>query len=133
MKFWNNWSKRDYLAVVVGVSLALSVPLVHAATKGDPLPKATNGAIQVATASPTQMFPAPRFMPGRNAFSLYNNGPNTIWCGWTSAVTTATGFPVTAGGSLSVDLVTNGSDSLYCIASTALQVTPADTRWIQVK
>lgn len=106
--------------------------VVHSAPKGDSPSKAKHGAVQIATASATQVFTG---VPGRNAFAIYNNGPNTIWCGWTSAVTTATGFPVASGSALSIDITyeNSGSPNFYCIASTALQVSPTDTRWIQVK
>lgn len=101
------------------------------ATKGD-RPKARHGAVAVATASATKVFTA---MPGRNAFIIFNNGPNTEWCGFDSSVTNVTGFPVAAGASLSVDIVyqASGDPDFYCRADTALQVSPADTRWIQVQ
>lgn len=123
-----------HVAVLVGLTVACMGAMAFAATKGDPQPKATNGAVLVLNSAATQIFTSSTGMVGRNAFALYNNGPNTIWCGWKSNVTTATGFPVTAGGALSVDLVSlDAAQTLYCIASTADQVSPADTRWIQVK
>ena len=127
--------KKAIVSLVV--SLALLVGTVYtllpaeAAVKGD-TPKGTHGAVAVATAASTKVFTG---MIGRNAFAIYNNGPNTIWCGFSSVVTTATGFPVVSLGSLSIHVVYNGAGdkAFYCIASTALQVTPADTRWIQIK
>lgn len=103
-----------------------------AATKGDLPPKARNGAVQIATASPTKVFTG---LSGRNAFNIYNNGPNTLWCGFVSNVTNTTGYPVAAGASLGIDMAYHdiGDQDFYCIADTALQVSPADTRWIQVK
>lgn len=109
--------------------------LAHGAVKGDQLPKASNGAVQILNSAATLVFTSSTQLTNRNAFALYNNGPNTIWCGWKSNVTSSTGFPVPASATLAVDLVAiSASDAnLYCIASTADQVSPADTRWIQVK
>lgn len=106
----------------------------HAATVGDLTPKMANGAVAVATAGATAV--PPTCMVGQNTFAIFNNGPNTIWCGRTSAVTNVTGFPVCAGCALNVDITCGsnaGAASFYCRADTALQVSPADTRYIQVK
>lgn len=118
--------------------------LFIAATKGDQPPKARSGAIGVAAydggtaaidggVNPTKVFTG---LPGRNAFAIYNNGTVTIWCGWSKSVTPANGFPVVAAGSLSIDMTYNngGDQDFYCVQSNGTdQVTPADTRWIQVK
>lgn len=121
--------KKIFWAAPMALVLALAA---YGATKGDLPSKVTFGAVQVLTASATKVFTG---MPGRNAFSLYNNGPNTLWCGNRSSVTTSTGFPVPAGASLSIDLAyhDSGDSDFYCIASTADQASPADTRWLQVK
>lgn len=132
---------------LVGIILlsALAILCLTAATPGDKTPKATYGNVQVAsfdggTASadggtyPTKIFTG---ITGRNAFSIYNNGPVTVYCGFDRSVTPSTGFPVAAGATLSIDLVYNasGDKDLYCIgtAGTRDQDAPADTRWIQVK
>ena len=86
-------------------------------------------AVQVATASATQLLTSATNSGGpRGAVSIANLGPNAIFVGTTSAVTTVTGFPIAATtGTLTltgVDL----SDGLWAIAATALQVSPADTR-----
>jgi hypothetical protein len=116
-----------------------------AATPGDQLPKARAGKVEVAAydggtvsadggSTPTLIATG---LIGRNALAIYNNGPATIWCGWTSTVTPLTGFPVASGSSLSVDVVYLSSTSsplLYCVASNGRdQEAPANTRWIQVK
>ena len=120
------------------VLIVVALGLLVAATKGD-TPKASSGAVNVllspsvdgGSAAPTKVFTG---LSGRNAFAVYNNGPNTLWCGWVSNVTTATGFPVVAGGTLSVDVVWEiGGQDFYCTAATADQASPANTRWIQVK
>ena len=72
----------------------------------------------------------------RNAVSIQNLGPNAIYIGFDSSVTTATGTQVPAsGGSLSVDLRMrpDGTPKIYCIAATALQVSPNDTRWMEIR
>lgn len=109
-----------------------------AATVGDTSPKATYGAVQVATASATAMWTtgtSGTALTGRNAYIIFNHGPNTIWCGFDSAVTNVTGFPVGPETALSVDLtyISSNNKLMYCRADTALQATPLDTRWIQVK
>lgn len=112
-------------------AVMFAAAMVHSAPKGD-MPKARYGAVAVATASATLVFTA---MTGRNTFSLQNLGPNAIYCGYDSAVTTATGTQVASGAFLAVDLVANSTTdtAVYCIAASALQVSPADTRWMQVK
>ena len=118
---------------VVGARVAVGASsIAFAATKGDGPAKATYGAVSVLNSAATKVFTG---MIGRNAFAIFNHGPNTIWCGWKSNVTTATGFPVIAEATLGIDLVYNGTGDtdFYCIASSADQATPLDTRWIQVK
>lgn len=111
--------------------------VAFAAPIGDPEPKGANGAVAVdTTATPVPALAS--IMKRRNSIAIFNNGPNPIFCGWSSAVTTGTGFPIAAGGSLSVDVRyatgTNGTSApaLYCI-TTVLQVAPADTRYFEVK
>ena len=105
----------------------------QAATPGADTPMANYGAVEVgtaATAVPTSV------LTSRNAVSIVNLGPNDIFCGWTSAVTTLTGFPVSAnGGTLSVDVTynaTKASPKLYCITTVA-QLSPAKTRYMEVR
>lgn len=120
-----------YVAIA-GMFVATMVKEATAATVGDQTPKMTNGAVAVATASATPI-PA-TCTPGVNSFSIFNNGPNTIWCGRTSGVTNTTGFPVCAGCSLNVDIVCGAAAAkFYCRADTAIQVSPADTRYLEVK
>lgn len=126
------WYTRLTAALaIIGLTIILGRE-ARGATHGDMPDKGTFGAVQVINLNSTKVFTG---LLGRNAFAVFNNGPNTIWCGFRSSVTTSTGFPVPAATSLSVDLTYSGSGSvdLYCIASTADQSSPADTRWIQVK
>lgn len=123
-------TRHRITAFAIGVVLGLA-GVVVAAPKGDPLPRASFGAVNIATATATKVFTG---LDSRNSFGVYNNGPNTIWCGWASNVTSNTGFPITAGSFLSVDVVWQiGGQDFYCIASSADQTSPANTRWIQVK
>lgn len=107
--------------------------LAQGATKGDSLPKAVGGSVLVLTATATAI--PTNDMIGRNSIAIFNNGPNTIWCGWKSTVSTTNGFPVAAQSSLNMDVVADaqGTPKLYCIASAADQVSPADTRYMEVK
>lgn len=132
----NNELKRSSLIGVCIACMALSVGLctkmAQGAVKGDSPTKGTYGATAIATASATKVFTG---MTGRNAFSVFNHGPNTMWCGWNSAVTNVTGFPVGPETALSIDMTFNSADDkdFYCRADTAIQVSPLDTRWLQVK
>lgn len=119
-------------ACIAGLTLALSVKVALGATRGDTTPKATNGAVQILASAATQVFTG---MTGRNSYAIFNHGPNTIWCGYQNTVSNTTGFPVGPETSLNVDLVYNGSGDkdFYCRADTADQVSPLDSRWIQVK
>jgi hypothetical protein len=60
--------------------------------------------------------------------TIQNLGPNAIYLAATAAkCTTALGLQVPAtSGLVTIDVAT---DELYAIAATALQVSPADTRW----
>ena len=96
-------NKTKFEVVCLTLMLMLLVTSVAiGATKGDSTPKATNGAVSVLSTGATKVFTA---LLGRNALSVFNNGPNTIYCGWRSNVTTANGYPVPAAASLSVDLL----------------------------
>lgn len=127
--------KKLFIGLLLGLIGVAGV--AGAAVIGDPNAQATHGAVQVDTTA-TAVPAVASLMKLRNAFAIFNNGPGTIYCGWTSSVTTATGFPVVSGGSLSVDVryatSSNGvaRPALYCIA-TVLQVSPADTRYIEIK
>lgn len=125
------------VAVVGGFVAVLAVVGIlpaDAAVPGDPMAKARSGAVNVLNSAAT-LVPAIA-MQGRNALSIYNAGPNTIYCGWTSGVTTSTGYPIPTLSALSID-ITCGSPSncptLYCIANSADQTSPANTRYIEVK
>ena len=62
----------------------------------------------------------------RRGTVVYNNGPNIIWVDDNAGVTSATGFPVPPGASLTIDRSTSLS-TLWAICPAALQVSPADT------
>ncbi len=134
--------KRLLLTVVV-CSLFLALGVIGfgeatAATKGDQGPKANGGATQILVVDGGTAITATKVftgIPGRNAFAVFNNGPQTIYCGWSTAVNEFTGFPVIAASSLSIDMVWNasGDKDFYCTTVTVNQASPLDTRWIQVK
>lgn len=130
-----NLKSKLFGAVFIAALAALVMTNAEAAPKGDPSPAFKSGAVAVATASAT-LIPG---MGSANAVLIQNLGPNAIYCGG-STVTTATGISVPAnGGTLSVDMVqfagsgTTIKPEIYCIAATALQVSPADTRYMRVK
>jgi hypothetical protein len=98
-----------------------------AAVKQDGPAMGTYGAVAVdvtATKVPTAA------SGKRGAMLVFNNGPATIYCGWDSSVTTSTGMPIGPGASMPVDI--GPGPQLYCI-TTVLQVSPANTRYIEVK
>lgn len=126
---------RNSVVIALFAAVMLAVGYANAATKGDSSPAFKSGAVAIATASAT-LIPG---MGSANAVLIQNLGPNPIYCGG-SSVTTATGISVPAnGGTLSIDIVqfagssTTIAPEIYCIAATALQVTPADTRYMRVK
>lgn len=125
------------ICIALGAYIARQVPDVsanaHAAVRSDLPGQIFSGAVNVTTAAAVKVPTA--CSKARNALALYNNGPNTIWCGGTSAVTTSTGYPILAASQLGVDVACNadGSAALWCIASSADQVSPANTRYIEVK
>lgn len=58
---------------------------------------------------------------------VQNRGPNSIFVGDDSSVTTATGIEVVSGGSIRFK---RGSSGVWGRAVSADQVSPADTRWL---
>jgi hypothetical protein len=64
----------------------------------------------------------------RKNITITNNGPNTIYIGFDNTVTTSTGTPIAAGSAFSADL---GSGTTVYAITTALQVSPADTRVLE--
>lgn len=65
--------------------------------------------------------------------SVFNNGPNTIWVNTAQAASgdlRNTGFPIPAGSNGSFDPMRG---ALVARASTADQVSPADTRVVVIK
>jgi hypothetical protein len=63
----------------------------------------------------------------RGPIMVSNLGPNTIYLGTSSGVTTATGYPVPTLTSVTVSFIAP-TDTLYARAATADQASPADTR-----
>lgn len=63
---------------------------------------------------------------GRLAVELFNNGPNTIWCAFSSATAVISkARPIAAGTSWALDA--SSDVDIYCKAATADQVTGAAT------
>lgn len=120
------------LMATLAAMLAFIAPS-YGAVKGDPTPKLTVGTVTVLSSAGT-LVPTSNLL-GRNAISIFNNGPNTIWCSEKSTVTTSTGYPILANTQLGIDVVAQASSAptIYCIASTADQVSPANTRVMEVK
>jgi hypothetical protein len=82
-----------------------------------------NGAVQVNTTAAKVTLPAQT-----RRVTIQNLGPNAIYLAATAAkCTTALGLQVPATtGIVTIDIA---NDELYAIAATALQVSPADTRF----
>jgi hypothetical protein len=113
---------------------ALLFTVVAAVAYGQAASMPSYGGGQIAVATTATAVPALYVgIAPRNGIGIMNLGPNDIFCGFTSTVTTLTGFPVKAsGGYLGLTLGQNGSrGQVYCITSV-LQVAPADTRWVEV-
>jgi len=58
--------------------------------------------------------------PGRKGTLLENRGPNPIWCGFSSTIAVGKAHKVAASGGT---FVYNGTESIWCVAETATQVT----------
>ena len=121
------------LLAVLTVFFRPTLPVSLAATPGSVPSAGKYGAVNVLASAPVRILPC---FNGQNAVALFNNGPNTIWCGFDSAVATTSGFPVLSSGFVAIDITSGCVDSspgLFCIASTADQVAPANTRFMAVR
>jgi hypothetical protein len=125
--------KLALAAVLVLAVVMLAPPLMsaHAANNYDATPVQEVGAVSptygevlvgvAATAVPTTA------NTGRSQIFIQNMGPNYLWCGFDSSVTSANGVRIDAnGGTYSNQL--RPKTTLYCITS-AVQVTGAGTRY----
>ena len=90
---------------------------------------ASVAAVQALTASSISILAAVTgdTRASRGPVLVSNLGPNTIYLGTSSAVTTATGFPVPTNTTVTMTFI-GPADTLYARAATADQVSPADTR-----
>lgn len=108
----------------------------YAAIKGDPSSGFKYGAVNVLNSAATAI-PG---MGGANTVLIQNLGPNAIYCG-DSSVATTTGIQVPAlGGALSIDIVQLAGNNdttirpiIYCLAATADQASPNNTRYMRVR
>lgn len=121
-------------AVLAG-AFFLAAPHLAGAAIPASVPAAVYGAVQVSSVAATKV-PAAS-MATRYAIAIQNLGPNNIWCGYSSTVTAATGWRVVGGGGVyTADTGYSGStdrNQLWCIAETATQVSPLDTRWQELR
>jgi len=78
------------------------------------------------TTSATQILAANTNVAQRSAVVIQNLGPNAIAVDTVNTVTTATGIQIPTNGTLTLTAGINGT--LFAIAATANQVSPADTR-----
>lgn len=126
------------IALLLGIGALLTFGYAVAATKGDPSPAMKYGAVNVLNSAATAI---PN-MAQANTVLVQNLGPNVIYCGSDNTVTTSTGIQVPAsGGVMAIDIVqvppaygsTNVTPVLYCIAATADQTSPSNTRYMRVK
>lgn len=125
------------IAAAVGLAVAgyMAMDSAEAADAVDPA--GTYGAVQV-TAAPA----SPRCFPtaglnSRGGVLVANLGPNTIYCGFNSSVTTATGMPIATNEKLAIGISyrkgTSAGQVQICCISTVLQVSPADTRYMEAR
>lgn len=128
---------RSILAI--GAALGLVVTgylLTSTAGAADAVqPAGTYGAIQV-TSPAAKCFPTSG-LNSRAGVLVTNLGPNTIYCGFDSSVTTATGTPVFTNEKFSIGIsyrqgTTAGQVQICCITSVT-QVSPADTRYMEAR
>lgn len=86
----------------------------------------TATAVNVLNSAPTKLMDADRH---RSSCSIVNTGPNPIYIG-PSDVATTTGFALAAAARLDlIDFFI--PETLYAIAGTADQTSPANTRILQ--
>lgn len=85
-------------------------------------------AVQVQTTA-TQLLAANTSAQLRTRVLIENLGPNAIYVGYDNTVTTATGEQVAATSGV-LELRGNINGTLFAVAATANQVSPADTRVI---
>jgi hypothetical protein len=76
--------------------------------------------------SATQILAANTNVAQRSAVVIQNLGPNAITIGVDNTVTTANGITVATNGVITLTAGINGT--LFAVAATAAQVSPADTR-----
>jgi hypothetical protein len=116
------------------LALAL-VALPLSALADQPVTVAANStgsvqAVQLVTTSATKITSA--FTQSRKNITIQNRGPDSIYCGFTAAQAASTvGYEVTSGSVLSMDL--GLAIPVYCRATNANQVSPTDTRIIEVQ
>ena len=112
--------------------LALVAIPVLAAVPGDTAAYGRYGATQCNTTA-TLLYAGQ--IGARNAISVQNLGPNAIYIGFDANVTVNTGTQVGPTNFLAVDIRgrSDGTPQIYCIAATALQVSPADSRWMEIR
>lgn len=114
----------SFLAVA-GVALADQLVSTAAAVGGNV------AAFNCSSSAPTALTSAFSQPIQRKNATIQNLGTTDIYLGFTSGVTTATGFKVPAGGVLSIDL--GSAPTLYCLAASADQVSPNNTRFMEVR
>lgn len=86
------------------------------------------GAVQCSSTVPTLIGE----LDDRRALAVLNRGPNIIWlCPASEGCSSTTGWSVLPGGSFTLDV--GNVIEWYCLADTADQVSPADTRFVEVK
>lgn len=85
-------------------------------------------AIPVKTATATLLTAG---TTDRKNITILNRGPNSIYIGFDSTVTTNTGYEIVSGGTFSADY--GDRATVYAIAATADQASPADTRVLETR
>lgn len=87
-----------------------------------------NAAIAVKTATATLLTAG---ITDRKNITILNRGPNSIYIGFDNTVTTNTGYEIVSGGTFSADY--GDRTTVYAIAATADQASPADTRVLETR
>ncbi len=130
-------SMFNRMSILVLLLLALAIPaLADPSVMVGATASGSTAAVQVTTvAGGTKVTSA---TGSRKGVEIQNLGPNPIYCrpelntATSSAIATTNGRQIAAnGGVWSIDLGVNVA--VWCIAATAVQVSPNDTRVTEVK
>jgi hypothetical protein len=68
----------------------------------------------------TEILPSP--LEARRSLAIHNNGGDTVYMGFTAAVTTADGFPLTTNEKIAIDMTGNPNMRIWLVSDGASDV-----------